>query len=174
MRPDGSCRACADRRGAAAARTRCTASGDVVPPGKPPRCTLGAGSGARRPGRGPSPRTVPEGDTIHYAANRIRPVLEGHVPDALATPQRRFARDRWPERLAGQRVTRVAAHGKHLFLYFEGGVVIHSHLRMTGKWRVRDATEPAPPRTWLQIVSDDRQVLQLGGAGLGVVTGPRA
>ena len=31
---------------------------------------------------------MPEGDTIHYAANRIRPVLEGHVPDALSTPQR--------------------------------------------------------------------------------------
>jgi hypothetical protein len=46
---------------------------------------------------------MPEGDTIHYAANRIRPVLEGHVPDELATPHRRFARDRWPEKLAGGR-----------------------------------------------------------------------
>ena len=27
---------------------------------------------------------MPEGDTIHYAAHRIRPVLEGHVPDELA------------------------------------------------------------------------------------------
>ena len=33
----------------------------------------------------------------------------------------------------------VDAHGKHLFLRFEGGLTIHSHLRMTGKWRVRDA-----------------------------------
>jgi formamidopyrimidine-DNA glycosylase len=45
---------------------------------------------------------MPEGDTIHYAAGRIRPVLEGHVPDELATPHARFARDRWPERLAGR------------------------------------------------------------------------
>src|SRR3954447_15207743 len=42
---------------------------------------------------------VPEGDTIHYAANRIRPVLAGHVPDSLETPHPRFGRDRWPERL---------------------------------------------------------------------------
>ena len=39
----------------------------------------------------------------------------------------------------GQAVTSVDAHGKHLFLRFEGGLMIHSHLRMTGKWRVRDA-----------------------------------
>ena len=75
---------------------------------------------------------MPEGDTIHYAANRIRPVLEGHVPDAIATPHPRFGRDRWPERLAGRAVTAVDARGKHLFLRFEGGLLIHSHLRMTG------------------------------------------
>ena len=82
---------------------------------------------------------MPEGDTIHYAANKIRPVLEGQVPDEIATPHPRFGRDRWPRapRKAG-RSRSVDAHGKHLFLRFEGGLTIHSHLRMTGKWRVRD------------------------------------
>ena len=46
---------------------------------------------------------MPEGDTIHYAANKIRPVLEGHVPDSIETPHPRFGRDRWPERLQGRR-----------------------------------------------------------------------
>ena len=81
---------------------------------------------------------MPEGDTIHYAANRIRPVLEGHVPDAILTPHPRFAHGRWPERLAGRAVTSVDAHGKHLFIRFAGDLTIHSHLRMTGSWRVRD------------------------------------
>ncbi len=85
---------------------------------------------------------MPEGDTIHYAANRIRPVLAGQVPDELATPHPRFGRDRWPERLDGRAVTSVDALGKHLFLRFEGDLVIHSHLRMRGKWRVRDAGRP--------------------------------
>ena len=76
---------------------------------------------------------MPEGDTIHYAANRIRPILEGHVPDEIRTPQPRFARDRWPERLAGRAITSVDAHGKHLFLRFEGDLTLHSHLRMTGR-----------------------------------------
>jgi endonuclease-8 len=117
---------------------------------------------------------VPEGDTIHHAANRIRPVLEGRVPDELATPHPRFARDRWPERLAGQAVTRVDVHGKHLFLRFEGGLVIHSHLRMTGQWRVRDAREPRPARTWLMLRREDRQVLQINGPVLELMTAARA
>ena len=79
---------------------------------------------------------MPEGDTIHYAANRIRPMLAGHVPDELVTPHpalraRPLAR---AARRAG-RSTAVDAHGKHLFLRFEGDLTIHSHLRMTGSWR---------------------------------------
>jgi endonuclease-8 len=61
---------------------------------------------------------VPEGDTIAYAAKRIRPVLEGHVPDAIRTPHPRHARDRWPERLQGRAVTEIRTHGKHLFIRF--------------------------------------------------------
>ena len=67
---------------------------------------------------------MPEGDTIHYAANRIRPILLGEVPDELTTPHRRFRADRWPEKLAGRAVERVEAHGKHLFLRFEGDLTI--------------------------------------------------
>ena len=97
----------------------------------------------------PYSEPLPEGDTIHHAANKIRPVLAGHVPDSLETPHPRFGRDRWPEKLAGQAITGVDAHGKHLFLRFEGGFVIHSHLRMTGKWRVRDADYRIPgTRGW--------------------------
>ena len=87
---------------------------------------------------------MPEGDTIHYAANRIRPVLAGHVPDAILTPHPRFAAARWPERLADRAVTAVDAHGKHLFIRFEGDLAIHSHLRMTGSWRVRDGGRGRP------------------------------
>jgi endonuclease VIII len=116
---------------------------------------------------------VPEGDTIHYAARRIRPVLEGHVPDAIATPHPRFARDRWPERLAGRAVRSVDAIGKHLFLRFEGGLVIHSHLRMTGSWRVRDAGAPLPPTAWLMLRRGDKEVVQLKGPVLELMTESR-
>jgi endonuclease-8 len=119
---------------------------------------------------------MPEGDTIHYAANRIRPVLAGHVPDELVTPHPRFGRDRWPERLAGRAVTSVDAHGKHLFLRFEGGLTIHSHLRMSGSWRVlaRDQRWPRSPRSaWLRIRRGDREVLQFNGPVLELMTDSR-
>ncbi len=116
---------------------------------------------------------MPEGDTIHHAANRIRPVLEGHVPDELATPHPRFGRDRWPERLAGRAVRSVDAHGKHLFLRFEGGLTIHSHLRMTGAWRVREAGRPAPATAWLVARRGEREVVQLKGPVLELMTDSR-
>ena len=116
---------------------------------------------------------MPEGDTIHHAANRIRPVLAGHVPDEIATPHRRFERDRWPERLAGRAVEAVDARGKHLLLRFEGGLTIHSHLRMTGAWRVLAAGARAS-RVWLRIRRGDRDVLQLNGPVLELMTDSRA
>jgi endonuclease-8 len=116
---------------------------------------------------------MPEGDTIHYHASRIRPVLESHVPDELQTPHPRFGRDRWPERLAGQVVRSVDAYGKHLFLRFEGGLTIHSHLRMSGSWRVVDAGAQTPRSAWLRIRRGEREVLQFNGPVLELMTDSR-
>jgi endonuclease-8 len=116
---------------------------------------------------------VPEGDTIHYAARRIRPVLEGHVPDELRTPHPRFAKDRWPERLAGRAVRSVDARGKHLFLRFEGGLALHSHLRMTGSWRVLGDGQRwprSPGRAWLVIRRGDTEVVEFDGPVLELMT----
>ena len=115
---------------------------------------------------------MPEGDTIHYTANRIRPVLEGQVPDEIATPHPRFGADRWPERLADRAVRSIDAHGKHLFLRFEGDLVIHSHLRMTGSWRVRPEGPP-PSTAWLVMRRDSRDVIQLRGPVLELMTESR-
>src|SRR6476661_5397031 len=108
-------------------------------PTRPTACNPAPSSKSARSSRGSYADLMPEGDTIHYAANRIRPVLEGHVPDELTTPHPRFGRDRWSDRLAGQAVRSVDAYGKHLFIRFANDLTIHSHLRMTGSWRVLDA-----------------------------------
>jgi len=120
---------------------------------------------------------VPEGDTIHYAANRIRPILEGHVPDEIRTPQQRHARDRWPERLAGRAVTSVDARGKHLFLRFEGDLTLHSHLRMTGAWGAYERGRPwrrHPRRAWLVISRGTHDVVEFDGPVLELMTDGRA
>jgi endonuclease-8 len=74
---------------------------------------------------------VPEGDTIHRTADRLRPALEGR---ALV----RFEAARW----AGHRpkpgtvVTGVEARGKHLLVHFDDGWLLRTHMRMTGSWHL--------------------------------------
>ncbi|HEY1522858.1 MAG TPA: DNA-formamidopyrimidine glycosylase family protein [Solirubrobacteraceae bacterium] len=115
---------------------------------------------------------MPEGDTIAWAANRIRPALVGRIPDEILTPQPRHAMDRWPERLAGRTVERVDTHGKHLFVRFEGGLTLHSHLGMVGYWRV--ATERRPWRgAWVIFRVDHRWVGEFNGPLLELMTDAR-
>lgn len=119
---------------------------------------------------------MPEGDTIHHAANRIRPLIEGHVPDAIRTPHPRSAGARWPERLAGRCVTSVDAHGKHLFLRFEGGLTLHSHLRMTGSWGTYERGarwRRSPRRAWLVVSRGDHDVVEFDGPVLELLTDSR-
>src|ERR1700743_2815714 len=103
----------------------------------------------------------------------MRPVLEGAVPDMIRTPPPRHAMDRWPERLAGRAVTEIRTHGKHLFICFDGGLVIHSHLRMTGAWAVYVAGprwRRSPRRAWLVLERSGHQVVQFDGPVLELVT----
>lgn len=116
---------------------------------------------------------MPEGDTIAYAANRIRPVLEGNVPDEIEAPQPRHALDRWPERLAGRAVGSVDTYGKHLFLRFEGDLVVHSHLGMTGVWGVYGPGRRwgrSPRRAWIVLRSGQTEVVEFDGPLLELVT----
>lgn len=120
---------------------------------------------------------MPEGDTIHHAVHRIRPLLEGRIPDALRTRHPRFDRARWAERLAGRAVASVDARGKHLFLRFEGGLAIHSHLRMTGLWAVEAAgARPRrhPRRAWLTIAAGEREITEYDGPVLELLTEARS
>jgi endonuclease VIII len=109
---------------------------------------------------------MPEGDTIHHAARRIRDVLEGRTPEQIRTPHPRHRFDGWPERLAGRDVRSVDAHGKHLFIRFDGELTLHSHLRMTGSWGVhRDGQrwKRARHRAWLVIEAGEWSVVEFDG-----------
>ncbi|MFZ0091545.1 MAG: DNA-formamidopyrimidine glycosylase family protein [Solirubrobacteraceae bacterium] len=119
---------------------------------------------------------MPEGDTIAYAARRMRPVLEGHVPDAIRTPHLRHAMDHWPDRLGGRAVTEIRTHGKHLFLRFEGDLTIHSHLRMTGTWGVYPPGRRwgrSPRLAWLVLERAGHHVVQFSGPVLELLTESR-
>ncbi len=120
---------------------------------------------------------MPEGDTLHYAARRVRAIVGGRVPDELLTPHPRFAADRWPQRLGGRAVEAVTAHGKHLFLRFEGDLLVHSHLRMTGSWgtyRAGQRWRRSPRRAWLVMRAAGQEVVQFDGPVLELLTSSRA
>jgi len=103
-----------------------------------------------------------EGDTIRHVAARIRSVLSTRVPEEILAPQPRHAGDRWLERLAGRAVRSVDAHGKHLFVRFEGDLTLHSHLCMTGAWgiyRHGERWKRAADRAWLVLRCGDWEAL---------------
>jgi endonuclease-8 len=76
---------------------------------------------------------VPEGHTIRIAAARLAP-LEGR-PVRVRAPQPRHRLAGF-ESLDGTVLEQIDPRGKHLLLHFEGGCVVHSHLRMRGAWHV--------------------------------------
>src|SRR5256714_4068733 len=119
---------------------------------------------------------MPEGDTIRGAANRIEAALVGREIESIETPHPRYAKDAWPDKLAGRQVRAVDVHGKHLFVRFEGGLTIHSHLRMTGAWGVyaRGARWRRSPRgAWLVLRTSGHEVVQFDGPVLELMTDSR-
>src|ERR1700730_7732753 len=114
---------------------------------------------------------MPEGDTIHHMAARIREVLEGRIPEEILMPHPRHRASPWPERLAGRGGGAVDAPRKELFLRFDGGLALHSHLRMTGHWGVyRQGQRWGRGRTraWLVLRWGGWEAVEVGGPVLGV------
>src|SRR5256885_6036751 len=74
---------------------------------------------------GPS---LPEGDRIWRTAAVSRRRLAGQLV--------REARPAAIGRVKGRRLEAVDANGKHLLMRFEGGMTLHSHMRMTGAWHL--------------------------------------
>ena len=120
---------------------------------------------------------MPEGDTIAYAAKRIRAVLLDRDIEFVETPHPRHAMERWPEKLAGRRLRAVDTHGKHLLLRFDGGLTLHSHLRMTGMWGVYERGRRwrrGRHRAWLVLRAGDHEVVQFDGPVLELMTDGRS
>ena len=96
---------------------------------------------------------MPEGDTIHRAAARLRPALEGRPVVRCVVP-------RWSGALprAGETVAGVRAVGKHLLVDFSGGLTVRTHLRMSGRWDLYRSDE-----RWRRSPSSARVVIEVPG-----------
>jgi endonuclease VIII len=113
---------------------------------------------------------MPEGDSLHRAARRLQ-VLVGERVE-VETPHPRAAVKGLAGRLDGRRLEHVEAVGKNLLLRFEGGLVLRSHLRMNGRWRVERRGAAPAGRPWLVLRGAEHEAVLWNGAILELVPGP--
>ncbi len=117
---------------------------------------------------------MPEGDTIHRVARRINLALAGRELDMAAAPNPRSPVHHRADELRGRTLERAEAYGKHLLVEFSGGVVVHSHLGMNGRWRVSVEGDLIARNAWLAFGAGERAAAQTGGKLLRVVSRSRA
>ena len=106
---------------------------------------------------------VSEGPEVRRTADRLAEVLIGRRIERVELRRRTPLDPQLATRLIGARVRAVRTHGKHLVIAFSGGIYLHNHMMMWGKWRVypretfdRGAAKP-PPRVQWRLASTDRE-----------------
>jgi endonuclease-8 len=105
---------------------------------------------------------MPEGDSLHRAARRLQVLVGERL--AVETPHPRAAAERIAERLDGRRLESVEAVGKNLLFSFEGGLVLRSHLRMSGRWQVRArGSKAVVGRPWLVLQAPEHEAVLWNG-----------
>lgn len=103
---------------------------------------------------------MPEGHVLHRAARLQGRRFRGRRVSATS-PQGRFADG--AGRLNGQTVTGIDALGKHLFYRFDSGDILHVHLGLFGKFRVRSLPAPEPSPNARLVMETATDHLHLAG-----------
>jgi endonuclease-8 len=107
---------------------------------------------------------MPEGDVVWRVSRQLHDALAGRALTRSDFRVPRFA----TTDLAGRVVHDVTSRGKHLLTRLDGGVTIHTHLRMDGSWRISPAVRPPPRDHRIRLVLEN-QDWQAVGYLLGVV-----
>jgi endonuclease VIII len=107
---------------------------------------------------------MPEGDVVWRTARQLDDALAGR---ALCLSDFRVPRFATTD-LTGRNVIGTVSRGKHLLTRVDGGLTVHTHLRMDGSWRIRPAGDyvPRDHRIRLVLANDGWQAL---GFQLGIV-----
>ena len=81
----------------------------------------------------------------------------------VETPHPRAQATGIAPRLDGKLLERVEAEGKNLYLHFEGGLVLRSHLRMSGRWYVEPRGRSRVGRPWLVLRGAEQEAVLWNG-----------
>jgi endonuclease VIII len=107
---------------------------------------------------------MPEGDTVWRAGRQLHAALAGRALTRSDFRVPRFA----TTNLTGRCVRQAVSRGKHLLIRVDGGLTIHTHLRMDGSWRIRPAGRYPPRDHRVRLVLENAEWQALGYL-LGVV-----
>jgi endonuclease-8 len=107
---------------------------------------------------------VPEGDAVYRTAKRLREALDGRTLTRSDFRVPRYA----TADLRGRAVLTTVPRGKHLLTRVEGGLTVHTHLRMDGGWRVSPVGRPPPRGDVVRLILANAQ-WQAVGTRLGMV-----
>jgi endonuclease-8 len=112
---------------------------------------------------------MPEGDVVWRVARQLDAALAGRTLTRTDFRVPRFA----TTDLTGRIVHEVVSRGKHLLIRVDGGVTVHTHLRMDGSWRISPAGGylPGDHRVRLVLANQEWQAV---GYQLGVVEALRS
>lgn len=117
---------------------------------------------------------MPEGDTIHRIARRIDVALVGRELGRAEAPNPRSPLHRRAAELDGTTITKSEAFGKHLLLWFDNDLALHSHLGMNGRWRITADGSAPFGKPWLVLASGRSVAHTSGGKILRLVPAARA
>jgi endonuclease-8 len=101
---------------------------------------------------------MPEGDVVWWTAARLHRALAGRVLTRSDFRVPRYA----ATDLTGRAVTETVSRGKHLLVRVDGGLTIHSHLRMDGSWRISPASQGPPRDHRVRLVLANQEWLAAG------------
>jgi endonuclease VIII len=108
---------------------------------------------------------VPEGDTIRRLADRITARFAGQRCARCVTRDPRLV----GVDLTGAVLVDADAVGKHLLIRFDDGRTLHSHLLMTGSWKVGASAREPEWRRRIELWFDDGRLTGLDVPLVGVV-----
>src|SRR5687768_16544921 len=97
---------------------------------------------------------MPEGDSIFRAARTLDRALAGRTVTRFESVFPRLTRVDQDRPLQGRTLERVTPRGKHLLMWFSGGLVLHTHMRMKGSWHLY-----RPGERWMRARHDMRIVI---------------
>ena len=103
---------------------------------------------------------MPEGDTIFRAARTLHRALAGHTSTLFESVLPKLTRVEVDKGIRGRTVERVEAQGKWLLMHFSGGLILLTHMLMSGSWHIyRPAEKWRLPRRAMRVMLATEQMV---------------